>query len=106
MPSYWQTAERALPKNCSADWVAATKYADSALRTGSDEEVQDLKLRMQKASFSLPRNTTLADQLTLDDVKNVTIDEAGQILLQPISPDGGFFQVRFTVDILRMFFFC
>lgn len=98
MPSYWQTAERALPGNCSADWVAATKYADSALREGTDEEVAELKLRMQKASLSLPGNTTLADQLTLADVRNLTIEEAGQILLQPISPDNGFFQVCLFVS--------
>lgn len=101
MSSYWGAAERALPRNCSADWVAATKYSDAALRDGTEDEVAELKLRLLKASLSLPGNTTIADQLSLNDVKNLTIEEAGQILLQPISPNNGYFQVKILLS-----FFC
>lgn len=92
--SYWRAAERALPRNCSADWAAATRYSDAALRDGTDDEVAALKLRLLKASLSLPGNTTIADELTLNDVKNLTIEAAGLILLQPIQPNGGEFQVN------------
>ena len=63
MSSYWQAAERALPRNCSNDWVAVTKYFDDVLTNGNDQQVHDLKVRVITAEFTGPGgNTTLLDE--------------------------------------------
>ena len=64
MSSYWQTAERAIPRNCSNDWVAITKYVDEVFTNGSDEEIYDLKARIITAEFTGPGgNTTKLEEL-------------------------------------------
>ena len=63
MSSYWQAAERAIPRNCSNDWVAVAKYFDDVLTSGSDQEIHDLKLRIITAEFTGPGgNTTKLDE--------------------------------------------
>jgi len=51
MSSYWKAAERALPRNCSNDWVSITKHFDEVLSNGSDQEVYDLKARIIAAEW-------------------------------------------------------
>jgi len=63
MSSYWQAAERALPRNCSNDWIAVTKYFDEVLTNGSDQEIHNLKVRIVTAEFTGPGgNTTKLDE--------------------------------------------
>jgi hypothetical protein len=81
-----------LTGNCSADCVAAARYAGAALRDGSEDEVVQLKLRTQEALLSLLRNTTLTDEPASGDARNLAIEEASQILVQSISPNGDFFR--------------
>ncbi|KAJ8507349.1 hypothetical protein ONZ45_g10275 [Pleurotus djamor] len=54
MSSYYMAAERSLTRNCSADWVAVTKYVDGIL-TGDNETLKDaLKVDLMNARLSGP----------------------------------------------------
>lgn len=58
MSSYWQAAERALPRNCSNDWIAVTKYVDDMFLNGSDQEINELKTRIVTAEYTGPGGDT------------------------------------------------
>lgn len=94
--SYWKAAERAIPRNCSNDWVAVTKYFDDVFTDGSDQEVYDLKARIVAAEFTGPGgNTTLLDELDYPQVVDqFQVTDLASYLMDPL----GNFQVLCLVD--------
>lgn len=49
MASYYEAEERALPRNCSADWVAVNKYVDDTLNGSNATLIEQVKLALLKA---------------------------------------------------------
>jgi len=86
MSSYWQAAERALPRNCSNDWVAVTKYIDDVFTSGSVQEIYDLKVRIITAEFSGPGgNTQVLDEAGyLQEVDQFPIPTLAHYLMDPL----------------------
>ncbi|KAF7317945.1 Peptidase S28 [Mycena kentingensis (nom. inval.)] len=85
MSSYYKAAERSLTRNCSADWVAVTKYVDETLR-GTDETLQiDVKFALLKARLSGPGgNSSAADGLTRERANATSSLAAAVILMEPL----------------------
>ncbi|PSR72211.1 hypothetical protein PHLCEN_2v11918 [Hermanssonia centrifuga] len=83
MASYYKAAERSLTRNCSADWVAVTKFVDDTLMNGSEEEQISLKQRLLQARAAGPTNpgATVSNQ-TASSASNV---EAAGVLMDPLS---------------------
>ena len=52
MASYYKAAERSLTRNCSADWVAVTKYVDAALGGENGSLSTDVKFELEFARLS------------------------------------------------------
>ncbi|KAF4569423.1 hypothetical protein EYR36_009214 [Pleurotus pulmonarius] len=82
MASYYMAAERSLTRNCSADWVAVTKYVDGALK-GNDQKLKDtIKQGLLNARQSGPggRNafTSLEESAEISDLS------AASILIDPL----------------------
>lgn len=50
MASYYEAIERALPRNCSADWVAVNKYVDDALQGTNASLISQIKSDLLKAA--------------------------------------------------------
>ena len=93
MTSYYEPVERAPPRNCSADWVAVTKYVDDVL-IGNDT-VDTIKRALYTARVSRPGgHTTLVEHLSDLAVLALPSDMTS-VLLDPTYP----FQVSrsFTV---------
>ena len=86
MSSYWQAAERALPRNCSDDWIAVTKYFDDVFINGSDQDIHDLKIRIVTAEFSGPGgNTTLLDESDyLQNLDQFDVSTLAHYLMDPL----------------------
>jgi Serine carboxypeptidase S28 len=83
MPSYYEAVERSLPRNCSADWVAVTKYVDDILHGTNITSQQQVKYELYKAHLSGPGgNTTLVGNVT---PQTLSIDPmtAASFLLDP-----------------------
>ena len=88
MSSYWQAAERALPRNCSNDWVAVTEYFDDVFTNGSEQEIHDLKVQVITAEYTGPGgNTTkldatgylqIADQFEATTLATFLMDPLGE----------------------------
>ena len=93
MSSYWKAAERALPTNCSSDWIAVTKYVDDVFTNGSDQEINDLTIRIVTAEYTGPGgNTTLLDEAGyLQNLGQFTISTLAGYLMDPL----GEYQVCF-----------
>ena len=88
MASYYKAAERSLTRNCSADWVAVTKYVDDTLENGSDAEQVRLKQRLLEARVRSPTNlNATVSESSAESTSNV--DAAG-VLMDPLN----FYQVR------------
>ena len=93
MSSYWQAAERALPRNCSNDWVAVTKYVDGVFTYGSAQEIHDLKSRIMAAEFTGPggdmtllekyRYLSIVDQFSTAKVAYYLMDPLGHYQVSP-----------------------
>ncbi|KAF7370866.1 Peptidase S28 [Mycena sanguinolenta] len=85
MASYYKAAERSLTRNCSADWVAVTKFVDDTLN-GTNETLQiDVKFDLLKARLSGPGgNTTGADGLTRQRANATSNVDAASILMDPL----------------------
>ncbi|KZP00218.1 peptidase S28 [Calocera viscosa TUFC12733] len=63
-PQYYMQAERSLARNCSADFVAVTKYGDSVLSQNTTDATY-LKYKILRATAGKPGgNATLADKVT------------------------------------------
>ncbi|KAJ7623506.1 peptidase S28 [Roridomyces roridus] len=85
MASYYKAAERSLTRNCSADWVAVTKYVDDSLSSGNETLAIDIKFDLLKARLSGPGgNTTGADGLTRNQANSTSNVNAASILMDPL----------------------
>ncbi|KAJ7636082.1 peptidase S28 [Mycena polygramma] len=86
MSSYYKAAERSLTRNCSADWVAVTKFVDDTLN-GSNETLKiDVKFDLLKARLSGPGgNNSAADGLTRQRANATSSVDAASILMDPLN---------------------
>jgi hypothetical protein len=86
MSSYWQAAERALPTNCSNDWVAVTSYFDEVFTNGTYRERYDLRYRIVAAEFTGPGgDTSQLEQMGFpDNIFDFTIPDLATYLLDPL----------------------
>jgi len=90
MASYYEAVERSLPRNCSADWVAVTKYVDDTLNGSNITLQEQVKFDLYQAHLSGPGgNTSLVGGVT---PQTLSIDPmtAASYLLDPLT----FFQSR------------
>ena len=91
MASYYKAAERSLTRNCSADWVAVTKYVDETLNGTDKERITDIKFALEFARLSgKGGNTTLAANLTKDKATRMSNLDSATILMDPLD----FYQVN------------
>jgi len=76
MASYYAAAERSMTRNCSADWIAVTKYVDSVLATGSQKDISDLKFDLLSAHMGGSRsfNRSTSDALSNEAAANFLLD--------------------------------
>lgn len=72
MASYYEAAERALPRNCSADWVAAKKYVDDTLNGSNATLIEQVKLDLLKT-----RNISNTNGVSGADASTVLMDPLG-----------------------------
>lgn len=98
MASYYKAAERSLTRNCSADWVAVTRFVDETLGGsggGANEtERTEMKFELLKARLSGPGgNTSGAANLTMEQANRTSNVDAASILMDPLD----FYQVRLTL---------
>ena len=85
MASYFQAVERALPRNCSSDWVAVTKYVDGVLMGTNSTEQLRVKRALYVARMSGPNgNTTLVQPLSDSDVLSIPSDQIAGVLMDPL----------------------
>ncbi|KAH8111742.1 peptidase S28 [Phellopilus nigrolimitatus] len=85
MAAYYKAAERSLTRNCSADWVAVTKYVDDVLGGANETLATDVKFALEFARLSgTGGNTTLAMNLTRDQAANLSNVDAASILMDPL----------------------
>ena len=90
MSSYYKAAERSLTRNCSADWVAVTKYVDTVLNGTDEDRRTDIKFDLEFARLSgKGGNTTLAMNLTREEAAGISNRGATEILMDPLN----FYQV-------------
>lgn len=90
MASYYKAAERSLTRNCSADWVAVTKYVDDVLGGSNETASTDIKFSLEFARLSgKGGNTTLAQNLTRAEAAKISNVDAAGILMDPLN----FYQV-------------
>jgi hypothetical protein len=66
MASYYEAIERALPRNCSADWVSVTKYVDDVLMGSNTTEQIVVKRALYVAGQSGPGGDTTSVQSLSD----------------------------------------
>jgi hypothetical protein len=99
MASYYEAVERALPRNCSADWVAVTKYVDGVLMGNDTTEQIAVKRALYVAGLSGPGgNTTSVQPLSDTSIMAISPDDISGVLSYPVVT----FQVsrsEFTVKI-------
>ncbi|KAJ7695072.1 serine carboxypeptidase S28-domain-containing protein [Mycena rosella] len=85
MASYYKAAERSLTRNCSADWVAVTKFVDDTLNDSNETLIIDVKFDLLKARLSGPGgNTSAADGLTRQRANATSNVDAASILMDPL----------------------
>lgn len=85
MASYYKAAERSLTRNCSADWVAVTKYVDTVLNGTDEEKRTDIKYDLEFARLSgKGGNKTLAMNLTRQEAADISNVAAAGILMDPL----------------------
>ncbi|KAJ7281962.1 peptidase S28 [Mycena rebaudengoi] len=86
MASYYKAAERSLTRNCSADWVAVTRFVDDTLKGENETLKIDLKFDLLKARLSGPGgNTSAADGLTRKRANSTSSVNAASILMDPLN---------------------
>ncbi|KAG7096655.1 hypothetical protein E1B28_004070 [Marasmius oreades] len=86
MSSYYKAAERSLTRNCSADWVAVTRYVDDVLINSDVKTKNSLKFRIWKARLSHPgNNTTEADKLTEEQASAKSDVSTASVLMDPLN---------------------
>ncbi len=91
MAAYYKAAERSLTRNCSADWVAVTRYVDDTLANGTTDAAADLKFKLLSA-----RN-----DVTREKAANASDVSAAGVLMDPLN----FYQVsraiRYTTAMMQ-----
>ncbi|KAI0730928.1 serine carboxypeptidase S28-domain-containing protein [Earliella scabrosa] len=75
MAAYYKAAERSLTRNCSADWVAVTRFVDDALAKGEAEERAEMKFRLLSAR---------EDGVTREQAANASDVGAAGVLMDPL----------------------
>ena len=86
MASYYEAVERALPRNCSSDWVAVTGYVDGVLMGSNTTEQIRVKRALYIARMSGPNgNTTLVQQISDSDVLSIPSDDIAEVLMDPLT---------------------
>ncbi|KAF8894239.1 serine carboxypeptidase S28-domain-containing protein [Gymnopilus junonius] len=86
MSSYYKAAERSMTRNCSADWVAVTKYVDDTLSGSNETAVMNMKFELLKAHLSGPGgNTTGANGLTMAKANSTSNVNAASVLMDPLN---------------------
>lgn len=101
MASYYEAAERALPRNCSADWVAITKYVDDTLKGSNTTLENQVKLSLYKAHLTGPGNdTSKVGDITIGSIANYDDEYAATVLMDPLD----FFQVCLENCLLNFMF--
>ena len=91
MAAYYKAAERSLTRNCSADWVAVTKYVDDVLNGTNETARTEVKFALKFAELSgKGGNTTLAMNLTMQEAANISNVDAASMLMDPLD----FYQVQ------------
>lgn len=84
MASYYEAIERALPRNCSADLVAVTKYVDGVLMGNDTTEQIAIKRALYVAGLSGPGgNTTLVKPLSDAGIMAISPGNIVGVLLDP-----------------------
>lgn len=83
MASYYKAAERSLTRNCSADWVAVTRYVDKTLANGTAEAQVALKRRLLEARARSPAN--LSATVPEDAARNAASVSAAGVLMDLLS---------------------
>ncbi|KAJ8695620.1 hypothetical protein PTI98_008204 [Pleurotus ostreatus] len=82
MASYYMAAERSLTRNCSADWVAVTKYVDGALK-GNDQRLKDtIRQGLLSARQSGPAGRSASK--SLEGITQISDLSAASILMDPL----------------------
>ncbi|EIW58430.1 uncharacterized protein TRAVEDRAFT_47584 [Trametes versicolor FP-101664 SS1] len=76
MAAYYKAAERSLTRNCSADWVAVTRFVDDTLANGTAEETAELKFRLLSAR---------SDGVTKERAANTSAVSAAGVLMDPLN---------------------
>jgi hypothetical protein len=95
MASYYEAIERALPRNCSADWVAVTKYVDDVLMGNNATEQLAVKRALYFAAMSGPGgNTTLVEPLSDASIMSIASDSIVEVLTYPV--------VNFQVNMVSL----
>ncbi|KAL0580902.1 hypothetical protein V5O48_001096 [Marasmius crinis-equi] len=85
MASYYKAAERSLTRNCSADWVAVTRFVDDILTNNSTTK-NDLKFKLWKARLMHPgNNATDANKLTEQQAVGRSDVSTASILMDPLN---------------------
>ncbi|VDC05151.1 unnamed protein product [Peniophora sp. CBMAI 1063] len=82
MASYYEAAERSLTRNCSADWVAVTRYVDDVLANGTAEAQTDMKVRLLSARASSPTQNITASAAQAAEASN---SDAAGVLMDPLN---------------------
>jgi len=86
MSSYYKAAERSLTRNCSADWVAVTKFVDDTLNGSNETAKIDVKFDLLKARLSGPGgNTSATNGLTRQRANATSSVNAATILMDPLN---------------------
>ncbi|TBU30170.1 serine carboxypeptidase S28-domain-containing protein [Dichomitus squalens] len=76
MASYYKAAERSLTRNCSADWVAVTRFVDDTLANGTAAEATNLKFKLLRAR---------EDGITKEQAANASDESAAGVLMDPLN---------------------
>ncbi|KAJ6624926.1 peptidase S28 [Mycena sp. CBHHK59/15] len=85
MASYYKAAERSLTRNCSADWVAVTRFVDDTLNGSNESLIIDTKFDLLKARLSGPGgNSSAANGLTRKQANATSNVNAASILMDPL----------------------
>lgn len=85
MASYYEAVERALPRNCSSDWVTVTKYVDGVLLGNDTAEQIVVKRALYVASLSGPGgNITLVQPLSDASIVAISSDDIVGVLSDPM----------------------
>lgn len=76
-------AERSMTRNCSADLTAITRYVDSVLANGTQDEVISVKRQLWSAIQASPSDRN--PSVSAEEVEGLDNPSAGSLLLTPLN---------------------